>query len=209
MKALVTAALLALTATATQAAIAVSNIYLPSSNGSWGVHPGQFIAMSFTVGNTAPQWNLESADLLLGTFGGVSNLATVELHGDSGGNVGGLIVGMGSTVVPVGIASYQFTPSAPVTLAAGATYWITTSSADVPSALGWIYANPLSNSESGQPGWSIGDSLGYSTNQGASWNQLSGFNLTLFTINASAVPEPTTAVLALSMLGLLVPRRRK
>ena len=208
MKFLLTAALFAFTATATQAAIAVTNIALPPVGGGWSLNATQSVSCSFTVGSGAPQWNFESADLNIynGLPGSIT--ITVELHADNGGNVGATIVGLNLTSAPAGQNSVNFTSPSPVLFDAGATYWLTATSADTNGSVGWTYANPNDGSETGEPGWSIRDNVGASFDGGSSWSDFAGTSPALFTINASAVPEPTTAVLALALLGTTLRRRR-
>ena len=209
MKFLLTAALFAFTATATQAAIAVTNLNLPSTDGGWATYTDQFIASSFTVGNGAPQWSFESADLLITNFRNVPVPIIVELHADNGGSIGATIIGLNFTDAPNGQAFLNFTSPSPILFDAGATYWLTVTSPCPDSQVGWIYTDPNDVSETGEPDWSIRDSIAVSHDGGSTWTDFPGTNPGLYTINASPVPEPTTAVLALSMLGLFVPRRRK
>ena len=166
MKSLLAAALLAFTSTSAQAVAAVTNLNLPGAGGGWVLSPTIFIGMSFTVGNGAPSWSFQSADLRLGTETVGSPIVSVGLYADSGGSVGTFIADLSSIGVALGTSTYNSTPLAPVTFTAGSTYWLVLSSSDNSHNTGWDVPASGSLAQSGEPGWTIKDGAAVSDNGG-------------------------------------------
>lgn len=197
----------ALTATqGARAAVTVSNLDEPAINDDgWAVFLNEWVGMSFTVGTASAYWNLDSVDLRAwrGGLGGDFNVA---LHSDAGGEPGAQIVVFNGPDPVLAPATYSYSPVSATTLAAGVTYWITSSS--IAGNYAWVNTDPLSTADTGVDGWSIGDDVAFSTDQGGSWLVVAD-EPSMMAISATAIPEPAATLNAgLAVLGLLLRRRR-
>lgn len=102
--------------------------------------------------------------------------------------------------------NYIYTPAVPTTLSAGTTYWLTAGS--FVHTYSWVITEPQSGGDTGTGGWSIGDNVVLSNDQGGTWLAWQD-EPALFAVSASAVPETSTALgTALAAAGLLLRRRR-
>lgn len=93
-----------------------------------------------------------------------------------------------------------------LSLTASSTYWVV---AGLTSGFGGSWFGTNSTTETGLPGWTIGNSVRTSTTAGASW--LAPFSSALYTninVNPQNVPEPSILGL-IGIAGISLLRRRK
>ena len=215
MRLLATTSVLA-TAPLAQAAVTVSNLGIQDAGtAGWGVYTTQFIGMSFTVGSDYGSWDLDSVTIKAYSASGspTSSPFIVELHADDGsGRPAVTSLATLTGVDPSTLGEYSFVPTAPFTLGAGLTYWLTAESlGSGPTGYGWVMTEPQSGAEStALTGWSIGNNIAASGDQGASW-AAHNLNPTKFAVNATGVvPEPgSLGLLALGGLAAATRRRRR
>ena len=176
------------------------------------------VAMQFTTGSGS-DWNLDSVELNLGRFEGAVGPAGgsigVVLAADLGGLPGATLALFPSAAPIAAEEGITLAPTTLTILAPDTSYWIV-ASADVDDEYQWNFSEDLS--ETGLPGWSIGDASlgGYPAGD---WTVLTlpapppggpdVIPASLIQVNAAAVPEPS----ALAMIGLaasvgLMRRRR-
>jgi hypothetical protein len=200
------------TGTAARAAVVVvSNLAEPADGTGWAVFGGQTIGMKFTTGTTSALWTLDGVDLVA-----VARLApgldfTVSLHTESAFLPGPVVISF-TGPDPTLSGTYHYSPSAPVVLTGGTTYWITAAS---PTSLSsndgyaWARLAAMSASVTGPSGWSIGYQSAVSFNQGTSWSGIT--NPARMALYATAVPEPSPALLSVLFAGagVLSHRRRE
>ncbi len=210
------AALLAL-APAAHAQTAVSNLGQSSgATATIGTYDGGGEewrrAFTFTTGSSASSFNFTGLTMTFNAASGSPGALTVALYStfDPNTTAGGgsllstLSLSSGS---PTSSGNSVFTGSA--TLQPSTTYYLQFSSAT--AAAGNYYSYPVVGSGSedagGLPGWTIGNSA-YESNYNNTWTTLSGPGL--FSVQASAIPEPSTyaALAGLGALGLALWRRR-
>ena len=172
----------------------------------------QFLAMSFTVGNDWDFWQLDAVYLALAGYDTPAQDFSVELREDVGGVPGGSVVTLLGSVDPFVFDAYAYVPPPNTTLAAGSTYWITAASMSISADGGYVWVTTDDLSDTGTAGWSIGDDIAASVDQGANWSTFGG-EVGYLAIVASAVPEPTNAIGTLLLitsacLMRVCPRRR-
>lgn len=194
-----------------QAATVVSNLG-NTSDGSLAVNnltgplgfAGVDAANSFTTGAAA---TLESVTLSLSGFGVVD--FKVALYLDSAGLPGTSLVTLTGNSNPSSLGLYTYTGT--YALAASTTYWVV---ASVPHD---VAVNHLANwysttnpSETGQPGWSIGDGSAqrhWSSGVPEAW---AGSDRALqFSAETMSVPEPGRATLLFGSVCLATVLRRR
>lgn len=192
----------------TQAAVVVSNLNEQTlNNDGWAVFSNHWTGMSFTVGNTSPLWNLDSVDIRAFRGGG-GNGFNVALHEDAGGLPGAPIVillGPDPQDSPI-VDNYNYSPTVPTALNAGATYWITGTS--ITGNFAWVFTDPLSTNDTGTDGWGIGDNVAFSTDQGVIWEARSD-EPSMFAVHATAIPEPLVNLSSGVAAACLLVRRRR
>lgn len=193
------------------AAVVVSNLDVANTGSYKIVHISQYVGMSFTVGTDYSSWNLDSVDLLALKSGSPGTNFTVELHADDGDKPAVAAFLAFSINNPSGDSAgvYNYTPTSPYALTANTKYWLTARAGDASSnRYGWVTSSPTSFVEStALTGWSIGDGISLSSNQGSSWTT-SDTATALFGVNATAIPEASSlAFLALGAASAL--RRRR
>jgi len=206
------AVLIALTAlgnTASRGATVVSNLSTSEAS-AWDLGPAGGdvgVANSFTT-STGAGWTLDSIVLSLVEALGPNppvpdQNVTVSLYDDAGGEPGS-VVGTFNSMVPAIPGTVTFTPTTTVNLTANTTYWVY---AEYPEEDEVYWSNTSDLTETGLAGWEIGnDAL---TLTGGSWNVLLDDTPTRFEINATTIPEPTSALLVgLGGAFLGVGRRR-
>ncbi|MEI7731893.1 MAG: choice-of-anchor R domain-containing protein [Verrucomicrobiota bacterium] len=164
-------------------------------------------AASFTVGGSSAVLGGITAKLNNGEIPGFMGDGVVHYHAfvynDVASNPGSSLYDLGSFTytTPYGTASdVTFNALTSPTLAANTTYWVvlTVDSGDY----GQWQASLASKNQTGDPGWTIGDSARFVG------NTFAYDSVPLFAVNAAAVPEPSTWALAgLSLLGMISWRR--
>jgi hypothetical protein len=175
--------------------VVVSNLAANSNNGFQVSIQGT--AASFTTGPAAS--TLNSATLRLGgqSFGDFTVTYHVFLLTDSGGEPGSQLHSLGSVTDTSGnVFNYTlrtFTAPESSSLSANTTYWV---AALTESGDQGVWGGTTSDSETGESGWSIGDTSRFLGNPSAIGA------VPQFSIDATPVPEPgPTALLAGLGLG--------
>ena len=179
-----------------RAIVAVSNI-ITDDNFLWNVDSLASYE-SFTVGNEAATLQGFSFRMTWGA----GSAGHVDIHTSSGSSFGSLLASTGTYSTVAAGQGTIFIAAPSLTLEANTTYFIHV--VREAGTLGTM-VNNSSFTETGLPGWSIGD---------RSW--LVNYNewstgIPMFAVETSAVPEPASAALALGAagLGLVLYRRRR
>lgn len=165
-------------------------------------------AQSFTTGNTAIAFELESIVLSMYSLGqaeeGGFNLSIYDNNVAAPGSALGALAGSAS---PVLTQEYTYTASG-ITLSASTTYWIVVSNNSMTTPYGWKLANEAATVTSG---WAT--PLSFSSRQGA--NAWAEYPVAVpeslrYSLNASPVPEPGSVGLLMMGAGaaFLLKRRR-
>ncbi len=176
-----------------RATTAVSNI-TGSTNLWWNLGPLSSYE-SFTVGN-------EAATLQGFSFGmswSTGSTGHVDLHSSNGTTFGNLLATTPTHTFATSGYGTVFIPTTAFTLEANTTYFI--HFVRESGTLGAYVAE--TTAETGLPGWSIGDRSWL-----VSYNEWST-GIPTFAVETSAVPEPSTAALALGAAGLAVVLHRR
>lgn len=200
--ALLMLAVIVFAAPGTEAAVVVSNLAEPTAGGN-ALNLGNWWATSFTT--DAFTYSLNSVDILLDSAASPLGGYFVSVHADGAGSPGAQLVNgllVGSATPPVGTSTY--TVGGPVLLNPNTTYWLVQGTTH-PTALWGIAVSP-SDAETGT--WAIGDVEQRSVNQGATWAVFDS-NVVQFSVDATAVPEPTALMVLLALGGLGLGRRRR
>ncbi|NCR55972.1 MAG: PEP-CTERM sorting domain-containing protein [Microcystis aeruginosa L211-07] len=205
------------------AATLVSNLPPTTTESNGGeVSFERWVRSSFTTGSVSYGYTLNSVTLQFRQDIADANLF-VRLYkdrGDTPGVLGNLITSFTnpdsiSTITPSG-ANTTFTTT-PQRLDANTAYWLV---AGISSNSGGVYSwrGTDSVNQTGEPGWSIGDSDPYyalfSGNQGGTWNPFTGAKAFQFSVNGTVntsppIPEPGSVVALLGLGGLGLASRLK
>jgi hypothetical protein len=208
----------------------VSNLPPTTTESSGGeVSFAGWLRSSFTTGSVSYGYTLNSVTLQFRQDTADANLF-VRLYKDKEvepGELGDLITSFTnpasiSTTFPDG-ADTVFTLTTPQTLDANTTYWLVTGIdglVDTGGEYSWRGTN--FDNQTGEPGWSIGDSDPYralfSGNRGGSWNTFTGAKAFQFSVNGTVntppppptnIPEPGSVVALLGLGGLGLASRLK
>jgi len=107
----------------------------------------------------------------------------VRLYSDNAGTLGPLITSFTNpSPITTTTANNIFTLTTPQTLAANTTFWLVVGSGSGQ----YVWALTNSVNETGELGWSIGNTAFFSGNQGGTWNPFTGFNAFQFSINGQS-----------------------
>lgn len=163
-----------------------------------------YLASSFTTNASAASYTLDTVIVDMGTAITPGGGFKLELRSDQSlvpGAVVAELVGEGNPSDGL----FAYTPAATVILNANTTYWLVASVSGGTGEYRWRAA--ASNDQTGD--WAIGNNIGFSGNSGANWS-LQGFPPSLFSISATAVPEPGSAILLLlGGAGMCLHRRSR
>lgn len=170
-----------------------------------GDNPSLSVATQFTTGPGAWQINTVTAKLA-DLFELNPDAMQIDVRNDNGGNPGATILGAlnmtQNNVTTLG--DYTYAPTAAMQLAGNTSYWLVAMPTFLDAQLGWeVTASPADN---GVLGWSIGNLNRVSMDLGATW-QPNGNEPTMFSIDATAVPEPGASMLALLAMAAVLRRR--
>jgi hypothetical protein len=128
-------------------------------------------------------------------------------------NVGAPGVDLGVTFSgstnPATAGQYSYTPTSSFTLLASTSYWVVATVPHVsPPDRYYRWLDTENLSESGEPGWSIGASVFWDFVGGSHTAWIGSGRSLLFSVEATAVPEPSLSLLLLGGCGALLLRRR-
>jgi hypothetical protein len=168
--------------------------------------------LGFTMGATS--FTLESLDLRLcfsNLPGGCSvpdldgsvGTPVVRLFSDAGGNPSAELFTFVNPVFALGTADYTFLPPGPFVLTAGTSYWIVVHSPDG-AAFTWLANNPFT-----APAGNFATHLGERVSGDAPTPPTGPSPFAnIYTLNGTAVPEPSSTLLvSVSLAGWLIARR--
>lgn len=163
------------------------------------------LAQSFTTGASAFLLDNITVKIYDGTNSGSG--FSVDLYSDLDGQPGSLIETLSGSNQPSS-GDYAYTSAGSTTLAADSTYWWVASLSEGGSRSTSLWETN-STAETGLSGWTIGDGHAYSGSSTGGWSSTS--SPLQFSVNGSAVPEPSTyaAFAGLAALGLAAFRRRR
>jgi hypothetical protein len=160
----------------------VSNL-TQTTNSGFSINNNQWLRSSFTTGSGSYGYTINSVTLRLAKTTANPNLF-VRLYNDSPGGLGSLIASFTNPSFTLNTTrDYIFTITNPQTLASNTTYWLVAGISGGSGQDFWGFTT--SPNQTGLPGWSIGDSPFYSSNQGDIWsNNFSiTFNAFQFSVN--------------------------
>lgn len=168
---------------------------------------------TFTTGTSASSFEFTSFTMSFNNASGSPGTLSVGLY--SAFNAGTVAGGSGllgnlslSSGNPASAGNAVYSGTA--TLSASTTYYLLLSSASAPAGNNYTYnvVNSGNEDSGGLAGWTIGDSA-FESNGNNTWTSLSGPGH--FSIQASAIPEPSTyaAIMGLGALGFVVWNRRR
>ena len=174
--------LMTIKGTAVPATTLVSNTHLtPLGNA------GDYEAQTFETGTNAGGYTVSGIDMQLGFASGYST--TVKIRENNADNEPGDLV---ATLTNPGTLTDNslntFTAPAGTRLDASTTYWISVNEG-IPTVSAAVFETSSGNAETGEAGWTIGDSRLTRVDETGSW-QTDGDSL-LITIKGTAVPTTT------------------
>lgn len=207
------AALLGAVVTQTHAVVVISNLDQHAPGWYSNINFDQHLAKAFTVGDTFPEFTLDSITMRLSGSGPDNADYPLELaiYSNIAGLPGAALFSLTGDN-PTNEAEYQYTPTSPQSLISGETYWI------VASTDGYIIS--FDDYVGGQYLWYESNSSSITTYEnwisGATAFRSSGFpdwqgtNENFFyQIVATGIPEPSGLGLLLLGLACLAGRRKK
>jgi len=202
---------------ATHAVDVYSNLGNPdsSSNAAIGFNDvlnfDVYYAQGFTTGVTL--YNIDSVDLALGVTNAGNGTPLLRLYSDNAGNPGSDLGAVFTNPTFGTRAIYNFSLASPFALAASTSYWLVLSDSTAGSntKFNWYYSDTFSSPSARNGSGFTFLNGGRSIDGGINWTTNTNFAQTGVTVNATAVPEPTSSLLGLMASGILgmVARQRK
>jgi len=172
---------------------------------------GQDLGQAFTTGSSATF--LQALTIRMGEVEWAGQGFTMSLYSDDGSTslpMSSLPVTFTGDTTPIGAGDYVYTANSPFPLAPNTTYWAVMSVPHDRSFSQFYVAQTTDPSESGLPGWSIGNAVAVRTTifgDALPWFDNEGYSLYL-RVDAIPVPEPAALAAALSFGTAVVVRRR-
>jgi hypothetical protein len=168
-----------------------------------------YYAQGFTTG--ALLYNIDSVDLALGVTNAGNGTPLLRIYSNNAG-VPGTDLGAVFTNPTLGTrAIYNLSLTNPFALAASTSYWLVLSDgkAGTNTKFNWYYSNTFSSPAARNSSGFTFPNGARSIHGATSWTTNTNFAQTGVTINATAVPEPSTRGFAAMVTGLtaLVTRR--
>jgi hypothetical protein len=200
-----------------QAANIYSNLGTPdsSSNAAIGYNSSTNVdvkyAQGFTTGTSI--YVLNSVDLPLGVTGSGNGSPRLQIFSNNADKPGTALDVTFTNPTFGAQALYNFSLATPFEMSASTSYWmvLSDSTANTQTKFNWYYSDTLSSptAQNGSDLTFLGGSR--SLNGGTSWSNNNAFAQTGITLNATAVPEPSTYALAAIASGVMaaLARRRK
>jgi hypothetical protein len=202
---LLVSGLMLVVASALHAVVMVSSLAFTPGPGSDAVSATNWLANKFTTNNSSPTFTLDSITIQMIAATNSSGNFHVAIYSDASGipgsQVGSLLTGNTS---PASAGQYTWTASG-ITLNANSSYWMVQ---EVTSGAG-IYSpqyetvTPVVVST-----WTLTGNYIYSANSGTSWVNPLHDGPSLYSISATAVPEPAYAALLLAVPAMAQAIRR-
>jgi hypothetical protein len=155
--------------------------------GTDGLSSSGWRGISFTTGSS--NYNVDSVTLSLNQSAAGNLFASI--YSNNAGLPGSQLftfTNPGSVPSPIGNATFTLSTLQPLT--PSTTYWLVSGVSSGAGAYDWAVTGTL---ETGEPGWSIGNSLVVSINGGSSWssNSLAAYKFSLSGSAASAPSRPS------------------
>lgn len=184
-------------------AATTSNLsYLDTSWAGDTITSTVYLSSSFTTNASAGSYTLDSVTINLGDALTETGGFFLRIMSQTSSRPGTLIGTLSGETNPSG-GLYTYTPSATITLNANTTYWL------VAGVTGTGEYRWLSATGSNQTGdWTIGNNISTSMNTGSSWTNRN-FPPYLFSVTATAIPEPSSSMVITTGATMLFLRRRR
>jgi hypothetical protein len=168
-------------------------------------------AQGFTTGTS--HYVLDSVDLPLGVTGAGNGSPKLKIYSDNAGKPGTELDATFTSPTFGTQSVYNLSLATPFAMSASTSYWLvlSDSTASSQTKFNWYYSDtfssPTARNDSGLTFLAGARSL----NGGTTWATNNAFAQTGISVNATAVPEPTTYALAAIATGMMaaVARRRK
>jgi hypothetical protein len=200
-----------------QGAEIYSNLGAPdsSSNAAIGynnsANSNVIYAQGFTTGSSL--YVIDSVDLPLGVSGAGNGSPKLKIYSDNAGKPGTELEATFTNPTFGTQSLYNLSLATPFALSASTSYWmvLSDSTASSQTKFNWYYSDTFSSPTARNGSGLTFLAAARSLNGGSTWATNSAFAQTGISINATAVPEPTTYALATIATGMMavVARRRK
>ena len=164
----------------------VSNTHLDAVTGS----SDDFHAQRFETGANATGYTVTAVDVWLLTGSSTGTNVSIK-ENNSSDEPGDLVATLANPGTFVNDSLNRFTASADITLDASTSYWVTINEGI--SSNRASVRRTLSDDQTGEPGWTIGDSRLYRSDEGNSWNDSSNQSLLIAIRGASGGTTNTDA----------------